>query len=78
MYIEYWTLNKYYYYYYYYFSRLGVVKMIRRLVECKQVRRSFLKKTIAMIRHTPSDIIIVDGPPVLTDCAYVRSNKSTF
>ena len=25
-----------------------------------------------------NNIAIVDGPPVLTGCAYVRSNKSTF
>ena len=28
--------------------------------------------------HTCSYLYIVDGPPVLTGCAYVRSNKSTF
>ena len=31
-----------------------------------------------LIGNIITSIVIVDGPPVLTGCAYVRSNKSTF
>ena len=35
-------------------------------------------KSDHLINGSNKLFIIVDGPPVLTGCAYVRSNKSTF
>ena len=47
-----------------------------KAVTAEQYREELIRD--AFINGLFSPARIVDGPPVLTGCAYVRSNKSTF